>query len=488
MSPAFQPSRRELLCTSAAGFGWLAFNGLFAGQASANAINPLAPKKPHFPARAKRVIFLFMAGGPSQVDSFDYKPELTKKHNVKLGKGEGGPVYYQSPWEFTQRGQCGLPVSSLFPHIGRYADDLCVINSMHTDHNAHPQAILQMNTGSFAFTRPSVGSWVTYGLGTENQNLPGFITINEEFSGGGGLKHGSAFLPSACAGTTIGNGGPGNGAPPTSLKDIQLPFMKNSRHDLATQARQLDLVQTLNRERLARDRGNPLVEGMIGSAEMAFHMQSEMPEVMSFAKENPRTLELYGIGDGKPTDHFGRACLMARRFAESGVRFIQVNHGFWDDHSDILTGHPKHALETDQPVGALLADLKQRGLLDDTLVLWGGEFGRPPLLNKNKGRDHDNIGFTMWMAGGGVKPGLRYGSTDETGNTASENKVHLHDLHATMLHLLGMDHTRLTYRYGGRDFRLTDVFGDVVTGVVGWGCSSRDRIGATQGFTMAQPA
>jgi hypothetical protein len=453
-------TRRQILRNAAAGFGWLAFNGLHAATD-----NPLAPRLTHFRPRAKRVIFLFMSGGPSQVDTFDYKPELTKKHNVKTGTGDASPVLFQSPWEFRPRGKSGLPVSDLLPHIAQHADDLCVINSMHTDHNAHPQAILQMNTGSFLFARPSVGSWVTYGLGTENQNLPGFITISPDFAGGGALKHSSAFLPAACTGTPIGIGGD-NGAPPTSLKDYEMPFMKNARLDATAQRHQLDLLAKLNGERLRHDPTNDAIEGIMQSAELAFKMQREMPEVLSIAKESPKMLELYGIGDGKPTDHFGRACLMARRFCEAGVRFVQVNHGFWDDHSDIIKNHPKHALETDQPVGARRAALKQPGMLEDTLVLWGGEFGRPPLLNKNKGRDHNNVGFSMFLAGGGTRGGIRHGSTDETGAKAEQDKVHLHDLHATMLHLLGLDHERLTYRYAGRDFRLTDVSGDVVKGVL----------------------
>jgi hypothetical protein len=455
-------TRRELLRASGTGFGWMAFQSLFASKP----VNPLAPHGSHFPAKAKRVIFLFMCGGPSQVDTFDYKPKLSKQHQKPVKEGST-TVYYQSPWQFRPRGQSGMLISDLLPHIAQHADDLCVINSMYTDHNAHPQAILQMNTGSFAFTRPSVGSWVTYGLGTENQSLPGFVSINPGFQGGGGLNYSSAFLPAACNGTPIGHGGTGSeSVPMASLKDIQLPFMKNAKHNVATQRRQLDLLQQINHERLARDGSNALVEGIINSAELAFNMQREMPEVMSFKNESPKTLEMYGIGDGKPTDHIGRACLMARRFCEAGVRFVQVNQDFWDDHTDIFKNHPQHALESDQPVGALLHDLKQRGLLDDTLIVWGGEFGRPPLLNKNNGRDHNNVGFTMWLAGGGTKGGIRYGSTDETGTTAVENKVHLHDLHATMLYLLGLDHEKLTYRYAGRDFRLTDVYGKVVSGVV----------------------
>ena len=458
-------TRRECLATSGAGFGMLALQGLFARGAAAQN-NPLREHGTHFPARARRVIFLFMQGGPSQVDTFDHKPALSRLHGTPVAK-DSPTVYCQSPWEFHPRGRSGLPVSELLPNIARHADDLCVLNSMHTDHNAHPQAILQMNTGSFAFTRPSVGAWCVYGLGSENQNLPGFITINPEFSGGGPLKHGSAFLPAACAGTPIGHGAGGSPtAPERPLKGIEIPFMRNSRLDAAAQRRQLDLVQELNHQRLARDGSHEALEGLITSAELAFNMQREMPDLLRVERESAATLEMYGIGDNKPTDQIGRACLMARRFAEAGVRFIQVNHSFWDDHSDIFKGHPRHALETDQPVAALLTDLKLRGLLEDTLVLWGGEFGRPPLLNKNSGRDHNNTGFTMWMAGGGVKPGIRFGATDETGAKAEQDRMHLHDLHATLLHLLGLDHERLTFRHAGRDFRLTDVYGEVKTGVL----------------------
>lgn len=466
-APGGALSRRDLLQTAGAGFGWLAFQGLFANQAWASpaSVNPLQPRQPHFPAKAKRVIFLFMSGGPSQVDTFDYKPELIRQHNKKVSD-KGPAVYWKSPWKFSPQGESGLMVSELMPHVSRHADDLCVINSMHTDHNAHPQAILQMNTGSFLFPRPAVGSWIVYGLGTENQNLPGFITITPEFAGGGGMKHSAVFLPAACAGTQIGEGGNGSDAPAPLLKGVTLPFMRNPRHDTAVQARQIDLLRALNHERLTKDVANPMIEGMTASAELAFRMQRDMPGAMDVDGEPLPIREMYGIGDGKETDTFGRGCLMARKFAEAGVRFIQVNHGFWDDHTDIAKNHPLHARRTDQPIGALLTDLKQRGLLEDTLVLWGGEFGRPPILNKTNGREHNHFGFTMWMAGGGAKPGIRYGATDEVGFKAAENKVHLHDLHATLLHLLGLDHTRLTYRYSGRDFRLTDVYGDVVKGVL----------------------
>ncbi len=461
-SSSFNPSRRQLLQSSACGFGYLALRGLLGNAQALD--NPLLSKASHFPARAKRMIFLFMRGGPSQVDSFDYKPDLSKRHNEDLG---GGRKYFQSPWKFSQHGQCGLPVSELFPHIARHADDLCVVNSMYTDIGNHPQATLQMNTGSFQFIRPSVGAWINYGLGTENQNLPGFITITPDFSSGGSRNYGSAFLPAACAGTRIGEGSVGNGEGFPPLKGVKIPYTKNAQFSASEQRRQLDLLQALNRERLAADAGsNPPLEGIIQSYETAFRMQSEMPELMAVDKEPQHVLDRYGIGDGKVSDNYGRACLMARRFCEAGVRFIQLNHSFWDHHKDLVGGMEKHASQTDQPVGALLTDLKERGLLEDTIVLWGGEFGRPPILNKNKGRDHNPDGFTMWMAGGGAKGGIRYGLTDELGYKSVEDKVHLYDLQATFLHLLGLDHEKLTYRYNGRDFRLTDVHGRVVPGLV----------------------
>lgn len=450
-----------MLQTASSGFGYVALQSLLASEASA--ASPLAPDVTHFAPRAKRVIFLFMRGGVSQVDTFDHKPELSKRHEEKL---KGDRKYFQSPWKFRRYGECGLPVSELFPMTGQHADDLCVVNSMHTDVGNHPQAILQMLTGSFRFVRPSVGAWVTYGLGTENQNLPGFICINPDFSAGGGQKYGSAFLPPACAGTAIGNGGVGDGKGARPIRDVTIPYTGNSRFTADEQRRQLDLLQTLNQQRLAKDGTNERLESLIQSYELAFRMQTQVPALLDLNQESQHTLAMYGV-DAEPTDNIGRMCLMARRFSEAGVRFVQISHGFWDHHVDILKRHPEMARECDQPIAALLADLKQRGLLDETLVVWTGEFGRPPILNKNNGRDHNAVGFTAWMAGGGVKGGLRYGETDPTGQTATVNKVHLHDLHATMLHLLGLDHQRLTYRYGGRDFRLTDVHGRVVKDLIG---------------------
>ncbi len=438
-------NRREFLHTAGGGFGALALAGIANG-----ASNPLTPKNPPLPARAKRVIFLFMRGGPSQVDTFDYKPALANKDGEPVSKGST-LKYWKSPWEFRQRGNSGMWVSELFPHVAQHADDLCVINSMHTDVGNHPQAVLQMQTGSFQFARPSVGAWVIYGLGTENQSLPGFISICPQAGGGGGARnYGNAFLPAACQGTPILAEGQ------ELTDDISLPNTKS-----IVSRRTLQLAQGLNRERLKRDRVNDDLEGLIQSYELAFRMQTEAPKVMDLRGESAKTKEAYGIG-AKETEQFGRQCLLARRFAEAGVRFIQLNVGRWDNHVDLQKIHGELGLATDQPIAALISDLKQRGMFEDTLLVWGGEFGRPPYLNKTKGRDHDHYGFTMWMAGGGVKGGLNHGLTDEFGYKAVENKVHLHDFHATILHLLGLDHEELTYRYSGRDFRLTDVYGKVV--------------------------
>ena len=458
-------SRRTALRQAGCGFGSVALAGLMrqSGMATEAGSNPLSSRPPHFAPRAKHVIFLFMRGGPSQVDTFDYKPELTKRHEEDLG---GGRRYFQSPWSFREYGQCGLPVSDLFPHTGQHADDLCVINSMHTDIGNHPQAIMQMNTGSFQFVRPSVGSWVVYGLGTENQNLPGFLSINPDFSARGARKYGGAFLPWATSGTAINSWGGGDSKIiPPALKDFEIPHTRNKAYSRREQREQLDLLQSLNRSRLALDESNPKLEGIIHSFETAFRMQTDLPTLLNADREPAHVLKRYGV-NVEPTDDFGRACLTARRAVESGVRFVQLNLGFWDQHTKIEEGHAKLAAKSDLPIAGLIADLKERGLFDETLIVWTGEFGRPPIYNKNDGRDHNNLGFTAWLAGGGVQGGLRYGLTDELGDKSVENKVHLHDLHATLLHLLGLDHERLTYRYGGRDFRLTDVHGHVVRDIL----------------------
>jgi hypothetical protein len=429
-------------------------------------VGPLSARAPHFAPRAKRVIFLFMHGGPSGIDTFDPKPRLEKEnggvlpfeHPVGIIDPDGKIL--KSPWEFKQHGQSGIPVSSLFPHVAKLVDDLCVIRGMHTEGQAHGQAVLKLHTGDAAFVRPSLGAWVQYGLGTENENLPGFVTICPTLDHGGVQLYGNAFLPAVYQGTALGNAN-------ISPSKATFQHVRNASTPPELQRKQLDFLQTLNQEYRRRDEENSQLEGVVQAYELAFRMQMHAPQVLDLSKESKATLDLYGIGD-KITDDFGRECLLARRFAEAGVRFIQVTHNpfKWDQHSNLKGGHEKNSKEVDKPIAGLLRDLKSRGMLDDTLVIWGGEFGRTPTAEKKDGRDHNPHGYTMWLAGAGVKPGFIYGSTDEYGYYAVENKVHMHDLHATILHLLGMDHTRLTYRYAGRDFRLTDVFGNVVKGIL----------------------
>lgn len=439
--------RRQWLKTLSCGFGYTAFAGL-AAEAAQRDQNPMAPRPTHFPARAKRVIFLFMRGGPSQMDTFDYKPELNKNHGKKIGKDKKDELF-GSPWNFQQHGESGLWVSELLPHLAGCADNLCVIRSMQTDSSAHPLAMPQMHTGSFQFTRPSIGSWVLYGLGTENQDLPGFISINPSRVFGGPANFGSAFLPAAYQGARIGWEG-------QSLKNAKFRNAGNDAIPRRVQREQLDLLQSMNG---AYDEAS--VEGVINSFELGARMQNTAPRVMDFSDESEQTLKMYGI-DQKSTDNFGRQCLLARRFVEAGVRFIELGHGSWDHHRDLEKGLAKNCQQIDQPFSALIKDLKQRGLLDDTLIVWGGEFGRLPELQFGSGRGHNANGFTFVLSGGGTRGGHAHGTTDELGNQAVDNPVHLHDLHATILHLLGLDHEKLTYRYGGRDFRLTDVHGDAV--------------------------
>ncbi len=467
MNPSLDPfvSRRAALQGAAAGFGWLAASALLAEETRAAAENPLAPKKPHFPARAKRVIFLFMKGGPSHVDTFDPKPQLDRDDG-KPFPGAKPRVQFaptsellKSPWKFQNHGRSGLPVSELFPHVAQCVDDLCVLRSLHGTNAAHGGALLKLHTGSDNFVRPSMGAWVNYGLGSENQNLPGFLTICPTFAHGGVNNWGAAFLPAAYQGTPLGNA-----AVPAS--DATVRHITNSNLSPAQQRAQLDLLAQMNREHLRQAGSNPSLEGRLNSFELAFRMQRAMPEAQDLSRETEATKKLYGLDD-KVTENFGRQCLMARRFAERGVRFIQVTHSDgdvqWDQHGNLRKGHTKNAAEVDKPIAGLLRDLKTRGLLKDTLVLWGGEFGRTPAAQGGRdGRDHNPEGFTMWLAGGGVKPGIAYGATDDYGWFAAENKVHIHDLHATLLALLGLDHEKLTYRYAGRDFRLTDVAGHVV--------------------------
>lgn len=472
-------TRRQLLKTSAIGFGQLALASLLQqsdvcdagageGTSISSASNPLAAKTPHHAARAKRIVFLFMKGGPSHVDTFDPKPQLDQDHGKPLPFALPRVTFakqgnlLKSPWKFRRYGESGLPVSDLFPHVSQHVDDLCILRSVHGTNPAHGGALLKLHTGSDQFVRPSMGSWITYGLGTENENLPAFVTICPTLAHGGVNNWGAAFLPAYCQGTPIGN------ASISSSKAV-VKHIRNARLDLPSQRRQLDFIASMNREHMRGAGDESVLESRLNSFELAFRMQSAMPEIQSLDQESEAIHRLYGIDD-PVTEDFGRQCLMARRLLERGVRFVQVTHSDsevqWDQHSDLYHGHTKNAAEVDKPIAGFLADLKSRGLLEDTLVLWGGEFGRTPTAQGNNGRDHNPHGFTMWMAGGGVKGGYAYGATDDYGYYAIENKMHVNDLHATILHLLGLNHERLTYRHAGRDFRLTDIAGRVATDIL----------------------
>ncbi len=465
-------SRRQMLKNAAVGFGHLALASLLADESRAaesqGAPNPLAPKSPHHTPRAKRVIFLFMKGGPSHVDTFDPKPALQRDDGKPLPFAKPRVTFaatgnlLASPWKFKKYGESGIEVSELFPHVAECVDDLCILNSCHGTNPAHGGALLKLHTGSDNFVRPSMGSWITYGLGTENENLPGFITICPTLAHGGVNNWGAAFLPAPYQGTPIGNAS-------VAARDAKVRHITRQQPSTRLQRMQLDMLAEMNREHLEECGPNQELEGRIQSFELAFRMQMAMPEIQDLSDETEETLRLYGVDD-PITEDFGRQCLLARRFAERGVRFIQVTHSDpyvqWDQHSDLKKGHEKNAKEVDKPIAGLLKDLKRRGLLQDTLVLWGGEFGRTPTAQGKDGRDHNPEGFTMWLAGGGVKAGIRYGATDEYGYYAIQDKMHIHDLHATLLHILGLNHERLTYRYAGRDFRLTDVAGRVAEGIL----------------------
>ncbi len=437
-------SRRTLLQTTANGFGWLAFNSLLAAKESAK-----------FPAKPKRVIFLCMTGGPSHVDTFDYKPQLTKDAG-NAGKRPGTKLL-GSQWKFSQHGQSGLSISELFPNVARHADDLCLLRSMQTNVPAHPQAFLNLHTGSSQFVRPSLGAWTLYGLGTANENLPGFVTITPNNSNGGAQNYGSSFLPAIYQATRIGSG-------IRSMETAKVPNLTPTQSSSA-QRTELDFLQSLNHQKLKKDGVNSEVDGVIQSYELAFKMQAQMPNVMDVSKETTATQKLYGLDHGR-TEEFGRKCLLARRMVEAGVRFVEINHGNWDQHFNLGTALANNCADVDLPISGLLTDLQQRGLLKDTLVIWGGEFGRTPHAQGGDGRDHNHLGFTMWMAGGGVKGGLSYGSTDAYGYEAVEKPMPMHDWHATVLALLGLDHETLTYPYAGRDFRLTDTKGTVAREII----------------------
>jgi len=446
----------------AGGFGTVALSALLNEQACGDTMSQ--GSRTHHPARAKRAIFLFMSGGPSHIDSFDPKPHLHRyagrrlpvleqNTNVLLGVPRPLGNAFPSPWKFSRHGECGMEVSELFPHMASRADDLCVIRSMCCDSFFHTQGTLEMMTGSGLFVRPSIGSWLLYGLGTENQNLPGFLVLGEAMTLVDYPKtFGSAFLPAAHQGTRI-----------ASLAD-PMPNLQ-ARQSLENQREQLDVLNRLNQLHLSRRREESPLEARIQAFETAFRMQTEASEAFDVGRETAATRRLYGI-DNADTADYGQKCLLARRLVERGVRFVVVNHANWDQHSGLVAGHTRNARQVDAPIAGLLQDLKSRGLLDDTLVIWGGEFGRTPNSEGADGRDHNTGAFTMWLAGGGVKAGHLHGLTDEFGAFVREGRVHVHDFHATILHLMGLDHERLTYRYSGRDFRLTDVFGNVVEEII----------------------
>jgi hypothetical protein len=465
----YYPNRREALKQSAVGFGSIALAGMLADQSKAAVIDPLAAKPPHFTPKAKRMIFLFMKGGPSHVDTFEQKTMLDRDHGKPFPydkpKVQFAPTgnLLKSPWKFSPHGQCGHMVSELFPNVARHVDDICFLHGLHGTNAAHGGALLKLHTGSDNFVRPSIGSWVTYGLGSENSSLPGFVTICPTLAHGGVTNWGSAFLPAAYQGTPLGNAS-------VSSKNARVAFINNDKVSSQLQQLQLNALQKSNREFMDTTGPDQALEGRIASFELAFRMQNEMPKAEDLSQESEATRALYGLND-PITENFGRQCLMARRFLERGVRYVQVSHSDafvqWDQHGDLKKGHTKNALEVDRPIAALLYDLKQRGLLEDTLVWWGGEFGRTPTAQgSGDGRDHNPEGFTMWLAGGGVKGGYSHGATDDYGFFAEKGKVHIHDMHATILHLMGLDHERLTFKHAGRDFRLTDVHGRVIDEVI----------------------
>lgn len=444
-------SRRQALKTTSAGFGYLALAGMLGQQAAANnRAGPLAPRAPHFPVKAKRIIFLFMEGAMSQMDTFEYKPQL-QRDDTKVAPG--GAILTASKFRFRRHGQTGTWVSSLFPNVARHVDKLCFIRGLHTDTPAHPQAVIQLHTGTAlaSLTRPSMGAWLLYGLGTENQDLPGYLTINPSPNFGGAVNFGSAFLPAHFQGTR--------------LNDMGEMANLRARTGASLQRRQLDLIQSMNRD-LAGSAGAPdQVDGVIQSYELAFRMQSRVPELLDISREPRAVLDEYGVKPG-PEGSFARQCLMARRLSEAGVRFVEITQSGWDHHNGLHQGLLRQSAMVDRPTAALLADLERRGLLEDTLVLFGSEFGRMPTAQGPDGRDHNITGYPMWLAGAGVKKGFSYGATDEYGLNGVEGRMHTTDLHATLLALMGLDHTQLTYRYAGRDFRLTDVAGNVATAIL----------------------
>jgi hypothetical protein len=455
-------SRRQLLARAGCGFGMLALADLLGARAADNserAAKPFALRSPHQTPKASRVIFLYMPGGPSHVDTFDPKPRLAKDNGKplpfdkpKLERTKTGNLL-ASPWKFHKHGQSGVEVSELLPRVASRIDDVCVIRSMWADNINHTGAALQMNTGEQAFSRPSMGSWLVYGLGTENQNLPAFVVVSPAAVFQGAQLWSSSFLPSAYQGMLV--------------RDLKNPIanLLDPHNDLQRQSDKLAALRKLNEMHKRQRVIDSQLDARIASFELAFRMQRQAPEAFDVERESTKVKALYGVGD-PVTDLFGRQCLLARRLVERGVRYVQLfdapANNAWDHHGGLRENLSKRCAAVDRPIAGLLTDLKARGLLDDTLVLWGGEFGRTPTGEGNNGREHHPFGFTMWLAGGGIKGGMVHGATDEFGWHAEQNKVHVHDLHATILHLMGLDHERLTYRYSGRDYRLTDVSGRVV--------------------------
>jgi hypothetical protein len=465
-SRSLPPSRRALLRQSACGFGALALADLLraGGAPPPIADGPLAARRPHFAPRAKRVVFLFMHGGPSHIDTFDHKPLLQRDHGKPLPFAKPRVTFAEtgnlmaSPYRFAQHGDSGAWVSEIFPNVARCVDRLCFLKGLHGSNDAHGGALLKIHTGSDTFVRPSIGSWALYGLGSENQNLPGFVTICPTLGHGGVNNWSSAFLPASYQGTPLGNASvPSDQAAVRHLHgDLPRPLQRD----------QLDLLHELNRQHAEARPGDDVLQARIESFELAFRMQMEAPTVLDTANESEATRRLYGLHE-PGTANFGRQCLMARRLLEAGVRFVQCTHSYkWDQHGNLEADHRKNAGEVDRPIAGLLTDLQQRGLLEDTLVWWGGEFGRTPTSEGGNGRDHNPHAFTHFLAGGGVREGFAHGATDDYGYYATEDRMHVHDLHATLLHLLGLDHERLTFRHAGRDFRLTDVEGKVARAIL----------------------
>lgn len=456
-------TRREMLTNAACGFGAVALTALLGEESQAAPANPFAPKPTHFPPKVRNVIFLYMDGAPSQVDTFDPKPELTKANGkpfamkIEPTQFDNNGKTLGSPWQFERHGESGIPVSSLFPNVAKHVDDLALVHSMTSNFSEHTNANYFLHTGSGLQGRPSMGAWIGYGLGSECLDLPAFVVLNGGLIPPGGLDNfNSGFLPAAFQGSVFQPG-----ANP-------LANIRPSEKAASLQQNKLALLKRLDQGVLDRIGHLDQLESAIANYELAYKMQSVVPELASLKGETAATKKMYGLeAKSKGTATFGRQCLLARRLVEKGVRFIEltcpvVGHDRWDQHSNLKKGHEDNARAVDQPIAALLADLKQRGLFHQTLVVWSGEFGRTPFAQGSNGRDHNPFGFTLWMAGGGVKGGVRYGSTDEFGYKAIENKRQMHDLHATMLHLLGVDHTRQTFRFSGRDMRLTDVHGEVI--------------------------